>query len=167
MRWDVGGVTQWSTELVANTWYNFAYDIDFSSGTVGLWTSTGSNELQQVVAPMSASASTNSEDWHIGQLRLPNGGTDADPEDWFWSGIFIESGDITTSIAGPLEGSAPIGSSTAQPVSTVAPSSSVPATSTAASTSSASGATQTQWGQCGGTGYTCVLVRPVTFCFDR
>lgn len=89
---------------------------------------------------------------------MPNGGTDADPEDWFWSGIFIESGSITTSIAGPSEGSAPSGSTTAAPVST-APSSSAPATSassTIASTSSASGAVQTQWGQCGGTGYTLV-----------
>ncbi|KAL1981932.1 hypothetical protein VTN96DRAFT_1996 [Rasamsonia emersonii] len=102
LRWDVQSVTQWSTQLVPDNWYNFAYDIDFDAGTVGLWASNGSDPLQQVVAPISAATSTNSEDWHVGELRLPNGGSDPAPEDWYWSGIWIEQAPITTSIAGPL-----------------------------------------------------------------
>ncbi|KAH9480017.1 Exoglucanase 1 [Psilocybe cubensis] len=153
LRWDIGGVSQWTTTLTPNTWYNFAYDVDFSSSTVGLWFSTGSSPLTQVVANKAASPSTNSADWHIGVLRLPNGGTNSAPEDWFWSGIFVEQAPITTSIAGPLAGSAPSGSST------VAPSSSTttkPSTTSApaSTTSTTAGPTQTQWGQCGGNGYT-------------
>lgn len=111
----VNQVTKWSTPLTPNTWYNFAYDIDFSAGQVGLWQSTGSAPLTQVVAPIAQSASSNGADWHIGVLRLPNGGTNAAAEDYFWSGIYIESGSITTSIAGPQPGtggSAPSSSST-------------------------------------------------------
>lgn len=168
LRWDVSSTTHWSTNLVPGTWYNFAYDIDFGAGTVGLWASTGADALQQVIEPISASTSTNSEDWHIGELRLPNGGTNAAPEDWFWSGVFIEEGPITTDIAGPFPGQGgaagsvppppPVQSSTAAPTSTIV---SPPApTST---TASASGPLQTQWGQCGGTGFTCVFqyyIRP-------
>jgi hypothetical protein len=93
--------TQWSTQLTAGNWYNFAYDIDFDAQTVALWASNGSQPLTQQVAPIAASTSTNSQDWHIGQLRLPNGGSDADAEDWFWSGIWIEEAPLTTSVAGP------------------------------------------------------------------
>ncbi|KAF4612099.1 hypothetical protein D9613_003637 [Agrocybe pediades] len=171
LRWDIGGVSQWTTTLQPNTWYNFAYDIDFSASTVGLWTSTGSDDLKQVIPNKSASTSTNSADWHIGVLRLPNGGTNAAAEDWFWSGIFIEQAPITTSIAGPKAGSAAPGSSTPVGSTTAVPTSShsstvVPVTTT----STASGPAQTQWGQCGGNGYTgpttcasgfkCVAVSP-------
>ena len=161
LRWDVTSNTQWSTQLVPNTWYNFAYDIDFSAGTVGLWQSTGSDPLVQVIEPVSAATSTNSEDWHIGQLRLPNGGTDAAAEDWFWSGIFIEEGPITTDIAGPLPGQGGAAGSQAPPPPspTSAPASSTPIAQPTSSapvtpTSTASGPLQTQWGQCGGTGFT-------------
>ncbi|KAI5122805.1 hypothetical protein M0805_000147 [Coniferiporia weirii] len=154
LRWDVSSTTQWSTELQAGNWYNFAYDIDFSGGTVALWVSNGSAPLTQVVAPVSASTSTNSEDWHIGQLRLPNGGSDSAAEDWYWSGIYIESGSITTSIAGPVAGQGgspgPVSSSS----STVAPVSTSSSTVSSTSTSTASGPLQSQWGQCGGTGWT-------------
>lgn len=94
--------TQWSTELQAGQWYNFAYDIDFDAQTVGLWASNGTDALTQVVKGISASTSTNSADFHIGELRLDNGGTDSKAEDWFWSEIFVEKAPITTSIAGPL-----------------------------------------------------------------
>ncbi|KAF8510881.1 hypothetical protein BU17DRAFT_77622 [Hysterangium stoloniferum] len=102
LRWDVSGVSQWSTTLKASNWYNFAYDIDFSTGTVGLWSSNGSEPLTQIVTPMSATTFTDSADWHIGVLRLPKDGTiPATPEDWYWSGIYVEQAPITTSIAGP------------------------------------------------------------------
>jgi hypothetical protein len=97
----VSEVTQWSTQLQPDNWYNFAYDIDFSGNTVGLWASNGSDPLTQVVANMGGSPSSNSEDWHVGVLRLPNGGTDADAEDYFWSGVYVEEAPITTDVAGP------------------------------------------------------------------
>ncbi|KDR81877.1 hypothetical protein GALMADRAFT_60274 [Galerina marginata CBS 339.88] len=164
LRWDIGGVSQWTTTLTANTWYNFAYDIDFSGSTVGLWFSTGSSALTQVVPNKSASPSTNSADWHIGVLRLPNGGTNAAAEDWFWSGIFVEQAPITTNIAGPNAGSAPPGSSsssapgtTTSPGTTTKPTSSsttTKPTTTNPTTTTPVGPTQTQWGQCAGTGWT-------------
>ncbi|GJJ09983.1 hypothetical protein Clacol_004208 [Clathrus columnatus] len=100
---------------------------------------------------------------HIGVLRLPNGGTNAAPEDWYWSGIFIEEAPITTSIAGPNPGSG----GTSSPPSSSAPTSSVPHSSVPPSsstpipsstppptTTAPAGPTQSQWGQCGGTGWT-------------
>lgn len=60
--------------------------------------------MTQVVKGVSASTSTNSQDWHVGELRLPNGGTDEKPEDWFWSGVYVESTPITRNIAGPSAG---------------------------------------------------------------
>ncbi|KAF5314407.1 hypothetical protein D9619_011819 [Psilocybe cf. subviscida] len=165
LRWMISGVTKWSVTLSPNTWYNFAYDIDFSSGLVGLWASTGSSALTQVVAPQSGSPSSNSADFHIGVLRLPNGGTNSAAEDWFWSGIYIETSPITTSIAGPQPGNSGTGSTTSTPTSTPVSSSSsttksptsTPSTTksstTTSSTTTASGPTQTQYGQCGGTGY--------------
>ncbi|KAJ5238177.1 CAZyme family GH131 [Penicillium chrysogenum] len=101
LRWCVGGVSKWETDLEAGKWYNFAYDIDFDAKTVGLWASNGADDLKQVVSAVSASTSTNSADWHVGELRLPNGGSDAAAEDWFWSGLFVEKAPITPGIAGP------------------------------------------------------------------
>ncbi|KAJ5306990.1 hypothetical protein N7508_006005 [Penicillium antarcticum] len=101
LRWCVGGTSHWTTQLEAGNWYNFAYDIDFDAQTVGLWASNGSSPLTQVVSGVSASASTNSADWHIGELRLDNGGSDSAAEDWFWSGIFVEKAPITADVAGP------------------------------------------------------------------
>ncbi|KAI0755184.1 hypothetical protein C8Q80DRAFT_1266672 [Daedaleopsis nitida] len=135
LEWHVGGQPQWGTPLTAGTWFNFAYDIDFSAGTVGLWASTGSAPLTKVANNIKASTSTNSEDFH----------------DWFVSGVFIENGPITTTIGS--------GSSAPNPPTTSAPVTTAPAPTTSAptpppsSTSSASGPLQTQWGQCGGTGF--------------
>ncbi|RHZ43788.1 glycoside hydrolase family 131 protein [Aspergillus thermomutatus] len=99
LRWNAGGKTYWSVQLEAGNWYNFAYDIDFTSQTVGLWASNGSDPLTEVVSPVSASTSSNSADWHVGQLRLPNGGGSNDAaEDWFWSGIYVEEAPITKEI---------------------------------------------------------------------
>jgi hypothetical protein len=139
---------------------NFAYDIDFSAGTVALWYSTGSSPLTQVHAAVSASPSTNSADWHIGVLRLPNGGTSAAAEDYYWSGVYVESGSLTTSIAGPNAGSAPAGPSTSAPGTSTVPTTSTSPTSSkpvssSTPTSSAPSATGTpvaHYGQCGGIG---------------
>ncbi|EAW14401.1 glycoside hydrolase family 131 protein [Aspergillus clavatus NRRL 1] len=102
LRWMVGGQTHWSTPLAAGTWYNFAYDIDFDAGTVGLWVSEGAAPLARAVENVPAATSTNSQDWHVGELRLDNGGASGPAEDWFWSGVYVESGEVTTGVAGPV-----------------------------------------------------------------
>jgi hypothetical protein len=101
LRWCVGGVTKWSTEWLADEWHNVAYEIDFSANTVGFWHSTGSNPLVRTIAPVSASTSSNGADWHVGVLELPRDGYADANEDYFWSGVYIESGDLTTSVSGP------------------------------------------------------------------
>jgi len=156
--WMVQGVEKWGTPFTADTWFNFAYDINFSAGTVGLWASTGSSPLTKVVQNIAASTSTNSADWHLGVLRLVNGpGT----EDWYFSGVYVESGPITTAIGTGTGG----GGTTTPPVTTTTTTTTVSSTTT-----TATGPTQTQWGQCGGNGYTgptvcaspykCVAVSP-------
>ncbi|KAL2868060.1 glycoside hydrolase family 131 protein [Aspergillus lucknowensis] len=97
LSWYAGGTSQWTAELKANTWYNFAYGIDFSASTVALYASTGADPLEQVVEGVSASTSTNSADWHVGELRLDNGNAGGS-EDWYWSGVYIESGDVTVDV---------------------------------------------------------------------
>jgi hypothetical protein len=100
LRWQVGGTDKWSTEWAPGVWHNVAYEIDFSGGSVGFWHSTGADPLEQVVAPVSVSASSNGADWHLGVLELPNG--DADQvEDLFFSGTYVEIGEITTDVSGP------------------------------------------------------------------
>ncbi|KAI0688866.1 hypothetical protein C8Q76DRAFT_259251 [Earliella scabrosa] len=145
LEWHVGGQPQWGVPFTAGTWFNFAYDIDFSAGSVGLWASTGSDPLKKVMNNVKASTSTNSADFHVGVLRIVN--TPA-PEDWFVSGVFIESGPITTAIG---DGSAAPPPPVTSPPVTSAPPTSVPAPPT--TTTAAPGPLQTQWGQCGGTGY--------------
>ncbi|KAI0366925.1 hypothetical protein BV20DRAFT_1055255 [Pilatotrama ljubarskyi] len=151
LEWHVGGQPKWSTPFVAGQWYNFAYDIDFSAGTVGLWASNGSDPLVKVAQNIPASTSTNSEDFHVGVLRIVN---TPQPEDWYISGVYIENGPITTAIGSGASSPAPpppVSSSTAVPTSV--PTSAPISTPSATSTSSASGPLQSQWGQCGGTGY--------------
>ncbi|OJJ32507.1 hypothetical protein ASPWEDRAFT_117646 [Aspergillus wentii DTO 134E9] len=100
LKWNADGQTHWSTTLQPRQWYNFAYEIDFDAKTVGLWASNGTEALTQVVKGVSASTSTNSADWHVGQLRLDNGDKGG-KEDWFWSGVYVEKGPVTTSVKGP------------------------------------------------------------------
>ncbi|KAK4183568.1 Feruloyl esterase B [Podospora australis] len=169
LRWCVGGQTKWSVEWEADVWHNVAYEIDFTANTVGFWHSTGSAPLTRKVAPVSASTSSNGADWHVGVLELPRSGYPDSDEDYYWSGVYIETGDITTSVAGP--GLAPVdppASSSVVPVpsSTRAPvSSTTLATSTtkaqSSTTSSAapvsttpSGCTASQWSQCDGNNFT-------------
>lgn len=132
LSWMVGGQSKWSTDFAAGTWFNFAYEIDFDGSTVGLWASTDGADLERVIEPVSASTSTNSADFHVGVLRIVN----KDPvEDWYFSGVYIESGDITKAIGSGS--SAPVSSSAPAASSSVAASSAAPATSVAASTSAA------------------------------
>ncbi|KAJ7134688.1 hypothetical protein C8R44DRAFT_610230 [Mycena epipterygia] len=145
----MGQVDHWDTPFTPGTWFNFAYDIDFSAGTVGLWASTGGNPLVKVVQNVPASTSTNSEDWHLGVLRIVNGGT---PEDWYFSGVYIENGPITTSVGTGGGGTTTTSASTS--TITSASTSSTVSTTTTSSTTTAAGPSQTHYGQCGGTGFT-------------
>ncbi|EKM79487.1 hypothetical protein AGABI1DRAFT_74560 [Agaricus bisporus var. burnettii JB137-S8] len=144
LTWMISGAEQWNIPFDANTWFNFAYDIDFSAGTVGLWASTGSDPLKKVVQNRSAPTSTNSADWHLGVLRIV---TNQTPEDWYFSGVYVENGPITTAIG---SGGSPPSSS---PPASTSPSTTQP-TTTQAPTTTTAGPTQTQWGQCGGVGWT-------------
>ncbi|KAJ7078628.1 hypothetical protein C8R43DRAFT_1053317 [Mycena crocata] len=146
--WMVGGVGHWDAEFTPGAWFNFAYDINFSAGTVGLWASTGSSPLVKVVNNIAASTSTNSADWHLGILRLIPGGT---PEDWYFSGVYIEDGPITTSVG---TGGGGGGVTTPPASSSTTTSASTSATTSTSSTTTASGPSQTHFGQCGGQDYT-------------
>ena len=65
------------------------------------WHSEGGDPLKQVAGPVSASASSNGADWHLGVLELPRSGYSDSNEDYYFSGVYIESGPITTAIGGP------------------------------------------------------------------
>ncbi|GKT95536.1 carbohydrate-binding module family 1 protein [Colletotrichum tofieldiae] len=97
----VQGKSLWKTEWKPDVWHNVAYEINFSSGSVGFWHSEGGAPLQQVVAPVSASTSSNGQDWHLGVLELPRNGYADTDEDFYFSGVYVEDGAITTSVTGP------------------------------------------------------------------
>ncbi|KAF2032728.1 hypothetical protein EK21DRAFT_60455 [Setomelanomma holmii] len=98
LQWHVGGVSKWDVELVADEWHNVAYEIDFDASSVSFWHSTGSDALTQTAGPFTASTSSNGADWHLGVLRLPGSNDGTGAEDWYFSGVYIESGDLTTSV---------------------------------------------------------------------
>ncbi|KAF8645117.1 hypothetical protein AX16_007946 [Volvariella volvacea WC 439] len=159
--WMVSGQEKWSTPFTADTWFNFAYDINFSAGTVGLWASTGSSPLTKVVQNVAANTYTNSADWHLGVLRIVN---TPPPEDWYFSGVYVENGPITTSM-----GSGGGNTTTTPPITTTTTTTTTTTPPTTTTTTTA-GPVQTQWGQCGGNGWTgpttcaspykCVAVSP-------
>ncbi|KAI1393768.1 uncharacterized protein F4822DRAFT_385772 [Hypoxylon trugodes] len=93
--------SKWKTEWKPNVWHNVAFEIDFGAGTVGFWHSEGADPLTQVVAPAKTSTSSNGADWHLGVLELPRSGYSDGTEDFYFSGVYIESGPITTAIGGP------------------------------------------------------------------
>lgn len=77
---------------------------NFSSGSVTFWHSTGADPLTKTAGPFTASTSSNGADWHLGILRLPRSGNDGTgAEDWYFSGVYIESGTLTTSVASPAK----------------------------------------------------------------
>jgi hypothetical protein len=136
LQWHVSGVSKWDVELVADEWHNVAYEIDFDASSVTFWHSTGSSPLTKTAGPFTATTSSNGADWHLGVLRLPgtNDGTGA--EDWYFSGVYVESGELTTSVnsvGGSVDAEEPAASSSALIVSSTA----VVASSTAVVASSA------------------------------
>lgn len=98
LQWHVGGVSKWDVELVADEWHNVAYEIDFDAGSVTFWHSTGSAPLTKTAGPFDASTQSNGADWHLGVLRLPGSNDAPGAEDWFFSGVYVESGGLTTSV---------------------------------------------------------------------
>ncbi|KAH6622025.1 hypothetical protein C7974DRAFT_215074 [Boeremia exigua] len=138
LQWHVGGVSKWDAELVADEWHNVAYEIDFDAGSVSFYHSTGSDALTKTAGPFDASTSSNGADWHLGVLRLPGSNDAAGAEDWFFSGVYIESGDLTTAVSA---GGAASGDSAPAPASSKASAaSSAPATSVAATSAAATSA---------------------------
>lgn len=141
LQWHVGGVSKWDVELAADEWHNVAYEIDFDAGSVSFYHSTGSDALKKTAGPFDASTSSNGADWHLGVLRLPGSNDAAGAEDWFFSGVYIESGDLTTSVG---TGGAASGGAAAPASSKAAVASSstkTAATSAAAATSAPAAAT--------------------------
>lgn len=163
LRWDISTITQWSTSFDAGVWHNVAYDIDFTAGTVAFWHSTGADDLTLTVPAVSVSASSNGEDWHLGVLELPRDGYDDANEDLYFSGVYIESGTLTTSVAGP--GGAVVSSNSSSSSSVVTAATSTTGsgtgtttrissgTSTGTSTGAGTGAVG-EYAQCGGTSWT-------------
>jgi len=103
LQWMVSQKSLWKTEWKAGVWHNIAYEIDFGARTVGFWHSEGGAPLERKVAPVSASTSSNGQDWHLGVLELPRSGYSDSNEDIYFSGVYIESGTATTSVSGPGE----------------------------------------------------------------
>ncbi|KAI4681439.1 uncharacterized protein J4E84_007676 [Alternaria hordeiaustralica] len=142
LQWHVGGVSKWDVELVADEWHNVAYEIDFDAGSVAFWHSTGSDELKQTAGPFDASTSSDGKDWHLGVLRLPGQADKDGAEDWFFSGVYIEDGELTTKIGGGAAGAAPekpVPTTMSKVVSSAAPA----ATSSKAAASSSVAAAET------------------------
>lgn len=134
LRWMANSAEQWNVTIEAGVWHNCAYEIDFDANTVGFWHSTGGDELTQVVSPVSASVSSNGADWHVGVLELPVDGVADATEDLYFSGVYIESGDITTQFSGS-SGSSSSGSSGSSAEASSAVASSVVSSSVVSSSS--------------------------------
>lgn len=130
LRWMANSEEQWNVTMEAGVWHNCVYEIDFDASTVAFWHSTGGDELTQVVSAVSASVSSNGQDWHVGVLELAATGVEDATEDLYFSGVYIESGDLTTTFSG----SSSSGSSSAAASS----SASSPTSSAVASSSSSS-----------------------------
>ncbi|OBT50484.1 hypothetical protein VE04_08188 [Pseudogymnoascus sp. 24MN13] len=97
LRWEVGGTSQWDVVWDAGVWHNVAYEIDFSANTVAFWHSTGSAALTLAHAAVSSSTLSHDADRHLGVLELPRDGYPDSNEDFYFSGVYIESGTLTTS----------------------------------------------------------------------
>ncbi len=68
---------------------------------MAFWHSIGSDPLTLTVPAVSTSASSNGADWHLGALELPVSGQVDSAEDFYFSGVYIESGSLTTTVTGP------------------------------------------------------------------
>lgn len=139
LKWYANSESQWNATLAPGVWHNVAYEIDFDGGSVSYYHSTGADDLKKVAGPVSVSASSNGADWHLGVLRL-NAGTDDTKEDWYFSGVYIEKGDLTTSVA---DGKASSGSASSGSTSSAASAAAAAVASTPAAAVSSAAAVST------------------------
>lgn len=156
LRWMANSQTQWNVTWDADVWHNVAYEIDFSAQTVGFWHSTGGDALTQVVAPVSASASSNGADFHVGVLELPRDGYSDTDEDIYFSGVYIESGSLTTNFggaSGSSSSSSSAGATSTLPTSTTAMTSTTKTSTVTTTAPTTTAAAQSLYGQCGGSGW--------------
>lgn len=138
LKWMANSAEQWNVTMEAGVWHNCVYEIDFDASTVAFWHSTGGDELTQVVSAVSASVSSNGADWHVGVLELPVSGVEDATEDLYFSGVYIESGDLTTTFSG--SSSSGSSGSSADASSAVASSTIVSSSSVVASSSTSESA---------------------------
>ncbi|KKA29646.1 hypothetical protein TD95_000695 [Thielaviopsis punctulata] len=134
--------SQWKATWEPNVWHNVAYEIDFSGGTVAFWHSTGSDALTKVVDAVGVSAQSNGADWHVGVLELPRSGYTDSNEDFYFAGVYIEDGDVTTTMGGSSSSGSSSGSASSA-ASSVAASTSAAATSAASTSAAATSAAST------------------------
>jgi hypothetical protein len=140
LQWMVGGQSKWKAELVADETHNVAYEIDFDGGEVTFWHSTGSAPLAKTAGPFKASCDSNGADWHVGVLRLPRQGNDGTgAEDYFFSNVYIESGDLTTAVGGSVDSAKP--AAPAKPAASAAASTTKVAAETPVASSTAAAST--------------------------
>jgi hypothetical protein len=95
LQWMTDGKAQFDMDFSADEWHNVAYGIDFDASTVEFFHSTGGDKLVSKAGPMKASVSSNGADWHVGVLKFSK-----TKEDWFFSGVYIEDGELTASVGG-------------------------------------------------------------------
>lgn len=99
LHWMVSSKSQWNVTFEAGVWHNVAYGIDFDAQTVSFYHSTGAEDLTLTAGPVSATTFSDAADWHLGVLRLPaSSGASGIKEDWHFSGVYVEDGELTTSI---------------------------------------------------------------------
>lgn len=105
------------------------------------------------VPAVAVSASSDGEDWHLGVLELPRDGYADSNEDLYFSGVYVESGSLTTSVAGPGGVVVSQSSSAVATPTKTAPSSTLSTSVVSLPTSTAVVGTVSEYGQCGGIGW--------------
>ncbi|KAH0292635.1 hypothetical protein M436DRAFT_82994 [Aureobasidium namibiae CBS 147.97] len=128
LQWMTDGKSAFDMDFVADQWHNVAYGIDFDAGTVEFFHSTGGDALVSKAGPIKASVSSNGADWHVGVLKFSK-----TKEDWFFSGVYIEDGELTTAVGGGAAAPAKSSAAVSKAPVTTSSSSSVAAVKTTSS----------------------------------
>lgn len=108
LQWMTDGKSAFDMGFVADQWHNVAYGIDFDASTVEFFHSTDGDKLVSKAGPIKASVSSNGADWHVGVLKFSK-----TKEDWFFSDVYIEDGELTTAVGSGAGSAAPAQSSSA------------------------------------------------------
>jgi len=92
LQFNTGGNKAWSQPFIKDTWFNFAFEVNYDTAQCGLWFSKNGDPLQMTVAPIAAGVSPS--DFHVGILKLPDynsGGNAAEIKEWlYYSGVSVE-----------------------------------------------------------------------------